>query len=110
MLVATTTLTLATPRKRRRSRPTQPLEATVLDAGGEGSGAVLLVWDGPLDSEGGKSKDGEVVPREEPLRTGDFLGFKAGVEGIGSLGPSVNWMRGRSTSNWKRWVSFSIRQ
>ncbi|KAI0703313.1 hypothetical protein C8Q76DRAFT_586464, partial [Earliella scabrosa] len=40
----------------------------ILDAG---EGAVMLIW------EGG---EGEIVPREEAIKTGDFFGFKAGVE------------------------------
>ena len=50
----------------------------VLDAGGDG--AVLLVWEGDPSVGGGSGgEEGAIVPREEALRTGDFLGFKAGV-------------------------------
>ncbi|KAI0699050.1 hypothetical protein C8T65DRAFT_660212 [Cerioporus squamosus] len=42
------------------------------------SDAVLLIWEG--EGEGAVSKEGEaVVPREEDVKPGDFLGFKAGV-------------------------------
>jgi hypothetical protein len=37
------------------------------------------------------------------------LGFKAGVTGIGSLGPSVGWVRGNSTSGWSHYVTVSSR-
>ncbi|KAI0747236.1 hypothetical protein C8Q80DRAFT_1080656, partial [Daedaleopsis nitida] len=46
------------------------------------AGATLLVWEpsgsGAGSGSGGAQKE-EVVPREEPVKAGDFLGFKAGV-------------------------------
>lgn len=55
----------------------------IIDAGGDDSGAVLLVWEAPegdrSDKEAGT--EGEGVPREEKLKTGDFMGFKAGDKG-----------------------------
>ncbi|KAI0699046.1 hypothetical protein C8T65DRAFT_517364, partial [Cerioporus squamosus] len=39
--------------------------------------AVLLIWEGPMDVQ---DQDIEkVVPREESVKPGDFLGFKAGI-------------------------------
>ncbi len=54
----------------------------ILDAG---EGSVLLIWEPPavpLPSSTATATSGRanVVPREEALRSGDFLGFKAGVE------------------------------
>ncbi len=46
-----------------------------------GEDARLLVWE-PSDGEqglGGEAGVEEVVPREERVRVGDFVGFKAGV-------------------------------
>ncbi|KAI0777799.1 hypothetical protein BD413DRAFT_602082 [Trametes elegans] len=45
----------------------------ILDDGGDG---VLLVWE-PAEGAGACAQ-GQGVPREERLKTGDFLGFKAG--------------------------------
>lgn len=42
----------------------------IVDAG---EGAVAIIWEG---SEG----DGEATQREETIRTGDFFGFKGGVQ------------------------------
>lgn len=31
------------------------------------------------------------------------LGFKAGMSGLGSLGPELSWLRGKSSSGWSSW-------
>ncbi|KAI0747253.1 hypothetical protein C8Q80DRAFT_1121841 [Daedaleopsis nitida] len=46
------------------------------------AGATLLVWEPSVSGSGSESggvRKEEVVSREEPLKAGDFLGFKAGV-------------------------------
>ncbi|KAI0747241.1 hypothetical protein C8Q80DRAFT_1180229 [Daedaleopsis nitida] len=40
-----------------------------------GDGAVLLVWE-----PGQERSMRDIIPREEGIKTGDFLGFPAGVE------------------------------
>ncbi|OJT02765.1 hypothetical protein TRAPUB_6621 [Trametes pubescens] len=56
----------------------------IIDAGGDD--AVLLVWERPAaEGDNGDKGQGAVqekkVPREENIKTGDFLGFKGGDKG-----------------------------
>ncbi|KAH9848991.1 hypothetical protein C2E23DRAFT_841375 [Lenzites betulinus] len=55
----------------------------IVDAGGDD--AVLVTWEASeeavaADKSGGLNAAG--VTREEPIKTGDFLGFKAGTKGV----------------------------
>ncbi|KAI0634689.1 hypothetical protein C8Q77DRAFT_1103553 [Trametes polyzona] len=59
----------------------------IIDAGGDDSGAVVLLWEPPADGEESTAEEGEgdkeaARVREEKIRAGDFLGFKAGTKGV----------------------------